>query len=912
MALSHAQGGLPHRPLTKAENLWDAAVRKLDHQALQHVNILQQDKLTAVKDVLAVAQQKRDESLAKRWKLTRSGGNLILRDVCEKIIVWVNKFIAIGDTAMQFDPVHAALPWAGVRFLLRIAINDVEQFGLMVESVERIANLIPRYAIIEELYLTGSLKVTDQLREALVKVYTAVLSYLLKASEYYGHHMFTRVVKSVVTDQKTFASTFTAILSAEADVEAITSLADREGSGKTKLVSLVVDQISERNRTSGTTEQLAYFYCSRNPAEPERGQCESILRSLVRQLASLTPGSAILGPVVDRYNAAALEDSDLQDLRPDESIQTILELTEIYPITTLVLDALDECGSPDRLLLLEALDEILQKSVNLVKILISSRDDIDIVLHLESSPNVYIDSSLNLIDIQDFVHERLDEMIQQRRILHGAVARDLRDLIQRTLVTGAQGMFRWVDLQLETLSTLKLESDFKARLGRLPKTLEESYRNIYQSIQETGENSRRLAHSTLQWLLYARKPISGKEFAAFITRASPDPNGKAEVTVYHILDVCANLVMLDTQEDILAFAHLSVREFFEGLEQKIGMFAPLTGHATLATDCLRYLLGGKFHRANYTSCSSPLAPRSSAIDLDSYARIYWPNHMRLGLRDHGPLTDALSIFLTSPAFGKWCLSVKTLQRWHRSCIWIDLRESLTSPISPIWMACAFDLPNFFDICSRNNSGLWNMIKVPDRFGIYPIHIAAMFGSTEVIKLLLRLGADIHCETRPRFYREGLYLAAPNRTFHDFELAFAAYKDSLGHDGQENKQELALGASKDNLRHGSQKNKPGQVRATNKRPRRAERHGNPEIEARTGRSALEIAFDRGQAETVILLVNELCKSSPTAFSRAEVMILIDCYPEAAAIFQNHAISHDSFQILGPADLTDAEQIRERDE
>jgi hypothetical protein len=38
----------------------------------------------------------------------------------DKIITWIDKFIRIGDCAVQYDPIHAALPWAGVRALLQV------------------------------------------------------------------------------------------------------------------------------------------------------------------------------------------------------------------------------------------------------------------------------------------------------------------------------------------------------------------------------------------------------------------------------------------------------------------------------------------------------------------------------------------------------------------------------------------------------------------------------------------------------------------------------------------------------------------------------------------------------------------------------------------------------------------------
>lgn len=69
--------------------------------------------------------------MRKRWKYkTRSGEEVIIHDVCEKIIGWIEKFIAVGDVAMQYDPTHASLPWAGVRFLLQVGhrVSDAKDF----------------------------------------------------------------------------------------------------------------------------------------------------------------------------------------------------------------------------------------------------------------------------------------------------------------------------------------------------------------------------------------------------------------------------------------------------------------------------------------------------------------------------------------------------------------------------------------------------------------------------------------------------------------------------------------------------------------------------------------------------------------------------------------------------------------
>lgn len=58
--------------------------------------------------------------MEKRWKIEINGKTVYLRDVCDKIILWINKFKEIGDIVMQYDPGHAALPWAAFRLLLQV------------------------------------------------------------------------------------------------------------------------------------------------------------------------------------------------------------------------------------------------------------------------------------------------------------------------------------------------------------------------------------------------------------------------------------------------------------------------------------------------------------------------------------------------------------------------------------------------------------------------------------------------------------------------------------------------------------------------------------------------------------------------------------------------------------------------
>ena len=85
------------------------------------VHIQNIDKLNILSDVLAAVDNKRKMCMEKRLRYRKSNGEVvILRDILDKIAVWVQKFKDVGDIVVQYDPVHTALPWAGVRFLLQV------------------------------------------------------------------------------------------------------------------------------------------------------------------------------------------------------------------------------------------------------------------------------------------------------------------------------------------------------------------------------------------------------------------------------------------------------------------------------------------------------------------------------------------------------------------------------------------------------------------------------------------------------------------------------------------------------------------------------------------------------------------------------------------------------------------------
>ena len=109
------------------EDLWAAALKTLSEEDRNLVAFDGQHKLEVLSDLGQLVATAKESSVSKRWRFHRPGDGqtVILRDLFSKIVVWIDHFKEIGDIVVQYDPVHAALPWAGVRFLLQVCGSSI-------------------------------------------------------------------------------------------------------------------------------------------------------------------------------------------------------------------------------------------------------------------------------------------------------------------------------------------------------------------------------------------------------------------------------------------------------------------------------------------------------------------------------------------------------------------------------------------------------------------------------------------------------------------------------------------------------------------------------------------------------------------------------------------------------------------
>ena len=116
-----------------------------------------------------------------------------------------------------------------LRSLNQVSTMDLGASGSISEGIEIVTSVIARYEIIERLYLyptTASMDCNLQLlNHCIIKVYTIILKYLIKAKKFLCENTAKRIVKAPFTNMEAENTRLrTAIKNADDETDRITSL----------------------------------------------------------------------------------------------------------------------------------------------------------------------------------------------------------------------------------------------------------------------------------------------------------------------------------------------------------------------------------------------------------------------------------------------------------------------------------------------------------------------------------------------------------------------------------------------------------------------------------------------------------------------------------------------------------------
>ncbi|KAN0130459.1 hypothetical protein V8E53_011722 [Lactarius tabidus] len=279
----------------------------------------------------------------------------------------------------------------------------------------------------------------------------------------------------------------------------------KPGSGKSVLCSAVIQDIMTLRDAGRAT--VAYFYFDFRDTDKQNRR--NLLLSLLSQISARSDLCCdILHRVFVTHDNGAHKPTDdvlIQCLK--ESLASSIDLL-IY----IIMDAIDECqntfGMPSpRELVLDLVKELVELSLHHLHVCVMSRPEIDVRAVLEPLTSLRVslhDETGQKKDIIDYI---ISVVHSDTRMCKWR--EQDQNLVIETLSEKADGMFRWVFCQLESLRHC-LPQSLRRSLRELPKSLDETYERLLKNINQA---TRDYTHRLLQCLTVAVRPLRVEELA---------------------------------------------------------------------------------------------------------------------------------------------------------------------------------------------------------------------------------------------------------------------------------------------------------------------------------------------------------------------------------------------------------------
>ncbi|KAG1862115.1 hypothetical protein DFJ58DRAFT_725530 [Suillus subalutaceus] len=365
------------------------------------------------------------------------------------------------------------------------------------------------------------------------------------------------------------------------------------GHGKTILASAVIDKI--QGSSEAELQTLAFFYC--NFRDDKTTNAAAVLRSLIVQLLqqskddwitkidekqeSNTKGDlASLRNLWQQQRDAKPHPTDLGFLR-----ELLVEASTLVCRPVLVIDALDECKDyPD----------LVGHLVNLAEdarllLFVTGRSEQDIQEAFRDLPTMSLKDSAGQMkdDIQVHITEQLSTQKRLSQLPDG-----LKKTVLEKLLEKAEGMFRWVQCQLDVIMKCKTSGSIQKALDDLPKDLHETYDRILHSIEERGGDDGPISQRCLLLLAGTFTPLTLDELNEAMMIEVGRPSLNEDLRVLNTMDIvaaCGSLVTYNEKTRIVALSHYSVKEYLISRPNKI--FRSISDmHARICELLITYVL----------------------------------------------------------------------------------------------------------------------------------------------------------------------------------------------------------------------------------------------------------------------------------------------------------------------------------
>ncbi len=342
------------------------------------------------------------------------------------------------------------------------------------------------------------------------------------------------------------------------------------GAGKTITTSIVIEELTTHFKFDKKVG-IAYIYL--NFRRQDEQKAEDLLASLLKQLTEYQ--SALPRAVKDLH-----ERHEQRRTRPsfDEISKALHSIIPAYSRVFIVIDALDECKSVDgcRTRFLSDIFSLqVKQGINLFA---TSRFIPEIAEKFEKSSSIEVRASAE--DMQKYLDGQM--ILLPKFVVNSP---PLQEEIKTKIIKAADGMYvfvcfylpqnsanvrRFLLTQLHLNSLVGKTSPKKLRdaLKKLPtgsEAYDYTYGNAMERIGRQAEDAKELALQVLAWIVCAKRPLKTTELqhALAVEIDEPELDEENFPEIENMVSVCAGLVTVDADSNIIRLVHYTTQEYFE-------------------------------------------------------------------------------------------------------------------------------------------------------------------------------------------------------------------------------------------------------------------------------------------------------------------------------------------------------------
>ncbi|KAG6354207.1 hypothetical protein INS49_004811 [Diaporthe citri] len=363
------------------------------------------------------------------------------------------------------------------------------------------------------------------------------------------------------------------------------------GAGKTILCGTVIEEILQ---TQSPSTAVAFFFCDYKYSESQKPI--NILATLAVQLAK--QANVAFETLESYYEELHPHNRIAKPPETKRMIEVVQSMINHYDRVYLAVDGLDECGQ-NVSEAIQTLKQLTQGSE--ANMALFSRKEHDIIEELSDSPHIEI--AAHTEDLELYV---LAQMASRKRLGNLAVKNpELHEHIRRTLIGGANGMFRWVACQLDHLDGLPSDGRRRKALNELPPSLFETYDRILDRIMQEDEKDQHICRKALYWIGLGYLRIGPMALCEAIS--IPDDQDLVDKDLWVEPDwvsrMCSSLVRLaehGSNNAHFQLAHFTVKEYLRSIkpqsERSLFRFSEDEAIQSLFRTSLRFLISPVFDR----------------------------------------------------------------------------------------------------------------------------------------------------------------------------------------------------------------------------------------------------------------------------------------------------------------------------